>query len=303
MVYDNGVPLASHISETAWPSQIFQHTDKKVQPHLLGYVDLSVDLLDKEYKDKPAYLHWEGGYLKNLKRIKDMDYIGTKSWLLNNLDFHPFNEEHKILKNVDEAKDGHLWNGYSGQNSWLYTRKPRGKTSDNKNHGTLAPRPTLQKSYKSSVCYLYINRAIEFIGTEISNNRNFALHVSLLKPHPPWVAPPPYNKLYTKDAVREFLKDNGYFKSHDAQLNSHPYMEKVNSMPNPFAHRFGSSGGAQHVNIEEKITDLCNYFALITELDDNIGRLLDYLENEDLLENTMIVILRVIMANSCTIMI
>ena len=47
----------------------------------------------------------EGGYLKNLKRIKDMDYIGTKSWLLNSLDFHPFNEEHKILKNVDEAKD------------------------------------------------------------------------------------------------------------------------------------------------------------------------------------------------------
>ena len=72
------------------------------------------------------------------------------------------------------------------------------------------------------------------------------LHVSLLKPHPPWVAPPPYNKLYTKDAVREFLKDNGYFKSHDAQLNCHPYIEKVNSMPNPFAHRFGSSG-EQHM--------------------------------------------------------
>lgn len=41
--------------------------------------------------------------------------------------------------------------------------------------------------------------------------------------------------------------------------------------------------------MKKKITDLCNYFALITELDDNIGRLLDYLENEDLLENTMIV--------------
>ena len=105
----------------------------------------------------------------------------------------------------------------------------------------LTPRPTLQKSYKSSVCYLYINRAIEFIGTGISNDRNFTLRVSLLKPHPPWVAPPPYNKLYTKDAVREFLKDNSYFKSHDSQLNSHPYMEKA-LMPNPT--RFGSSGGS-----------------------------------------------------------
>ena len=60
MVYDNGVPLPTRISETAWPSQIFEHTDKKVQP-LLGYVDLSIDLLDKEYKDKPAYLHWKAG--------------------------------------------------------------------------------------------------------------------------------------------------------------------------------------------------------------------------------------------------
>ena len=75
---------------------------------------LSIDLLDS-HKDKPGYIHWEGGYLKNLKRIKDMDHIGTKAWLRSNLDFRPFNEEHKILRNVEDAKDGHLWNGYSGK--------------------------------------------------------------------------------------------------------------------------------------------------------------------------------------------
>ena len=35
-------------------------------------------------------------------------------------------------------------------------------------------------------------------------------------------APPPYNKLYTKDAVRKFLKDNA-LSSH-IRVNAHPYM-------------------------------------------------------------------------------
>ena len=289
MVYDNGIPLPTRISETGWPSQIFQHTNKQVQPYLLGYVDLSIDLSDEQYKDKPEMIHWEGGYLKHLKRIDDMDFIGTKKWLNEHLDFHPYNEEHKMFETVKKSTNGHLWNGYTGQSTWLHTRKPRLNTTTDDNNTNLPPRPTLQKSFKSSVSYLFINRTMEFINTEIANKRNFALHLSFLKPHPPWVVPTPYHELYSKDSVRQFLKENGYFKSHDEILNNHPYIEKVNTTANPFAHRFGASGGAAHVNMEERVTDLCNYFALITELDDNIGRLLDYLENQKLLQNTMIV--------------
>jgi arylsulfatase A-like enzyme len=280
--YDNGIPSSDSIVKNNWANIIKQNTN--VQPHLLGYVDIPVDLTDELYKNNKLFHHWDGGYLPGLKRIDDVDYVGTKPFLKQHLNIEN-KEQDKLLSNENTKIQ---WNGYRGSMEWISRR-------NHTNYGnTKYTKPTLQHDATSSVAYIYTTRAIKFIDNEIYNNKsNFALHLSFLNPHPPFVVAPPYNTLYQPNKIKEFLfsqQDNvNIFKQHDFNLNQHPFIKKVNTTPNPHAHRHGASGYSGHVELNDKIIDVCNYFALITELDDNIGRLLDYLEVNDLINNTMII--------------
>lgn len=106
------------------------------------------------------------------------------------------------------------------------------------------------------------DEAIKFIHTQKDNKNPFFLSVNYTAPHSPWINshPKEYTDLY------EDCKFNSC-----PQESNHPWA-LVDIMP----------------GYDDPRANLIGYFAAITAMDDNIGRLLDVLERQDILEDTLI---------------
>lgn len=114
------------------------------------------------------------------------------------------------------------------------------------------------------------SRAIECIK---SQKKPWMVHLSYIKPHWPYVAPSPYHSIYNKNDIIPAIK-------HKAELeNPHPVY-------NAYLNR------EESVNFKtEKVreTVIPTYMGMVKHLDDEIGRVLDYLESSNLTKNTLIV--------------
>ncbi len=263
-VYDNGVPMNGLL--TNW-AQVLRKSGL-VHRTLIGYVDTVPDLRRERMDD----IHWDGGYMPGLKRIDDTDYIGSKLFLSSKLDLSQSSKETKrIIENTKKRQ----WNGYRGSMEWLALRKDHAKVP------TGYSAPALYSACDSDA-HILVDRCIEHIKT----NSHFAVHLSLLKPHPPWTSPKPYNEMYRyDDCKRIFERTRGV---HHKSTDAHPWIQKLYSIPNKFAHH-GASGSSVGLDDHKKYIAMSNYFGLITEMDDNVGRLLEYLKSSGKQESTLII--------------
>lgn len=99
-------------------------------------------------------------------------------------------------------------------------------------------------------------------------------HVSYIKPHWPYIVPAPYHDMFGKNHVPQA-------KRHDVERdNPHPVFGAY--MENKIAQAF------QRDEVREKVIPA--YMGLIKQCDDQLGRLLAYLEETDTLKDTMIVL-------------
>ncbi|PSL19729.1 sulfatase-like hydrolase/transferase [Shimia abyssi] len=115
-------------------------------------------------------------------------------------------------------------------------------------------------------------RAMDFLA-EDDGETPWLLHLSYIKPHWPYVAPAPYNDMYSADDVIPAVKS-------DAEL------EDTNPLMKHFMERVaGKTFGRDEAR--EKVIPV--YMGLITQIDDQLGILFDFMQQRDLLENTMIV--------------
>ncbi|MBL1421566.1 MAG: sulfatase-like hydrolase/transferase [Alphaproteobacteria bacterium] len=99
-------------------------------------------------------------------------------------------------------------------------------------------------------------------------------HVSYIKPHWPYIVPAPYHNMYGKEDVVRVIR------SDEELIDQHPvFKEFTQSIISTSFH-------------DEKVreTVIPAYMGLIKQCDDQLGRLLDYLEDSDQLNNTMIVL-------------
>lgn len=119
-------------------------------------------------------------------------------------------------------------------------------------------------------------KAIDFMEECRTNGDNspWCLHASYIKPHWPFVAPAPYNDLYDTSHV---LPAN---KCETERQNPHPvygaYMNHIESV------NFSRE--------EVRNTVIPVYMGLITEFDDHVGKIVQYLKNTHQYDNTIIVI-------------
>ena len=114
-------------------------------------------------------------------------------------------------------------------------------------------------------------RAMEFI--EEAGEQPWCLHLSYIKPHWPYIAPAPYHNMYTAEDV---LPANRY---ESERTNCHPVFDAY--MEHQPSRSFTSEEARQVV--------IPTYMGLIKQIDDQIGRLLDFLEERGALANTFIV--------------
>lgn len=118
---------------------------------------------------------------------------------------------------------------------------------------------------------MYSDAAVEFIGNQTSA-KPFCLYVAYTSPHDPREAPEEYLAKYDTATIAlppnylpEHPFDNGHLRTRDENLAPFPRTPEIIK------------------------TEIAAYYAMVSEVDAQIGRVLDALESQNLLDNTIIV--------------
>lgn len=119
---------------------------------------------------------------------------------------------------------------------------------------------------------LYAEGAIRFLNSTTSKEKPFFCYVAFTSPHDPRTPPSQFSRMYDPSKIElppnfktEHPFDNGDMNVRDERLFPRPLTEQTMRQ------------------------DLANYYAMVTEMDAQVGRILEALEKNGLKDNTMIV--------------
>lgn len=162
-------------------------------------------------------------------------------------------------------------NGMDGDNPWEEWANTGVAPDGSFRSGWLlenAPLPARVPKEHSETAWL-TTRGIEFI--EAQGEAPWLCHLSYIKPHWPYLAPAPYNDMYGADDLPPVNRREGQ--------HSHPLMRAWAET------RICRSFSRE--DVRDAVAPV--YMGLIKELDDQLGRLFDYLESSGRMKDTMIV--------------
>ncbi len=236
----NGTPLDAR--HTNWALELRQHGH---DPVLFGYTDTAND--PREFSaDDPILKSYEGP----LPGIRPVVQMGT----------FPDSWADWLSKKGYEVPE---------PNFRFYTNKT--DTYPEYEDGGPVPAPLTMPAEHHDTWFM-VDQVKDYID---SCENGFCVHLSLLRPHPPWIAPEPYNTMYPPAALNDFVRA----ESPAAEGAQHPYLAWTLGKPR--------SGAPLD---EKKLTRMkASYFGLMSEVDANLGRLFDYLKAKNLWDNTLIV--------------
>jgi len=152
--------------------------------------------------------------------------------------------------NSAEGENGELLSGWFLENSHLPARVP-------KEH--------------SETAYL-TDSMIKFLE-QAQDDEPWLCHLSYIKPHWPFMAPAPYNDMYSSDDIIPVIRSKDELNNPNPVLGAWQNQRVCKSFARDF--------------VRERVAPV--YMGLIKQLDDELGRLFDYLENTGRMNNTMIV--------------
>jgi arylsulfatase A-like enzyme len=120
--------------------------------------------------------------------------------------------------------------------------------------------------------HFMVDQVIEYLTAH--GDRPWIVHLSLLRPHPPWVAPEPYHALYDPASLPGFVRA----ESAEVEGAQHPWL------------RFHlSRGHFRAPEDERRLRRLkATYFGLMSEVDHQLGRLFAWLEAQGFWDSTLV---------------
>jgi arylsulfatase A-like enzyme len=156
----------------------------------------------------------------------------------------------------------------------LYTRKRHEREWE---HGAPHPAALAIPAEHHDTAFM-IEQAMDFVRAQ--GGAPWLVHLSLLRPHPPWVAPEPYNALHDPARLPGFVRA----ASADDEAAQHPWLE----------YQLGRSPGASHLGRahadERRLRRLkASYFGLVREVDDQLGRLFEFLRARGEWDRTLVI--------------
>jgi arylsulfatase A-like enzyme len=163
--------------------------------------------------------------------------------------------------------------GFDGDNPWEeWANSAEGPNGELRSGWLLknAPLPARVPAEHSETAWL-TTRGIEFI--EAQGDQPWLCHLSYIKPHWPYLAPAPYNAMYTAADVPQVVRSDA------ERQTDHPLMKAW--LDTRVCQSFS----------RDDVRDLVapTYMGLIKQLDDEMGRLFEYLETSGRMNDTMIV--------------
>ncbi|HMM13753.1 MAG TPA: alkaline phosphatase family protein [Parvibaculum sp.] len=235
----NGTPLDAR--HTNWAKEVAK---AGYDPVLFGYTDTSQDPREED-PESPWLRTYEGP----LPGIRPVCMMGT--WPT------PWTDYLKA-------------NGYEVPDDIRYAYGHRASGPDYED-GAPHPKPLLYPQAEDDTAFL-VNRLIDYIAAQ---REPFVAHLSLLRPHPPFVAPEPYNAMYDPASVPGFTR----CATPDDEGRQHPWL----------AHQLSRRLFRAPAN-EKKLRRLkAVYYGLMSEVDAEIGRLIHFVKERGLWEKTLII--------------
>ena len=242
----NGTPLRHDI-----PNVATEMRKAGYMPLLFGYTDTSQD---------PRILH-------------------ANDPALRNYEFHMtgFQEVVEMRGEMSYPWRSHLINQGYNFKTFKSVYKPVSPTGD-------APKiddPALYRAEDSDTAFL----TDRFLATMPAHKeKDWFAHLTYIRPHPPLVAPAPYNKMYdpTRIPAPSRLPDPA------DEVAIHPFFKPTLEASTPAGNVVGFP---ELEPTPENIQTLRSiYFGLITEVDAHIGRVIKFLKDSGQYEDTLIVI-------------
>ncbi len=246
-----GMYLQNHRSSTNMTPLDRRHTnwalelrDAGYDPVLFGYTDTVPDPRAHRPGD-PALSNWEG-MLPGIKPVVEM-----------NTDPGPWFEYCKA-----KGYDMPDWR------PMLYAHREKGPDWED---GRDAPIPLKIAKEDNDTAYLF-DRVMDYVEAQ---SKPWAVHLSVMRPHPPWVASEPYNAMYDPDEVPDILRK----ERPEDEARQHPWL----------AHQLSRRPYRAPANEKALRRHKAVYYGLMTEVDDNMGRLIQFLKSRGQYNNTLII--------------
>ncbi|MBV9993098.1 MAG: alkaline phosphatase family protein [Alphaproteobacteria bacterium] len=235
----NGTPLDSR--HTNWAKEVAK---AGYDPVLFGYTDTSIDPRGVD-EDDPWLRTYEGP----LPGIRPVVMMGERpqSW-------------------VDwlDAR------GFETPGDIRYAYSMRGPGPDYED-GAAVPKPSLYPVEADDTTFL-VERCMDYIR---SVQGPFMAHLSILRPHPPFIAPEPYNAMYDPEDVPGFVRA----ATPEEEGAQHPWL----------AHQLSRKLFRAPAN-EKKLRRLkAVYYGLMSEVDAAIGRVIACLKETGHWDDTLVV--------------
>jgi arylsulfatase A-like enzyme len=125
---------------------------------------------------------------------------------------------------------------------------------------------------KDNETWYMVDRCVEWINGQ---SQPWITHLSLLRPHPPFVVPEPYNKMYNPAEAEPPAR----CENAEQESRQHPFLDF-------------SINQTKHGAPESEATlrrARASYYGLMSEVDDNLGRLIDSLKASGAWDSTLII--------------
>jgi arylsulfatase A-like enzyme len=120
--------------------------------------------------------------------------------------------------------------------------------------------------------HFMVDKCIDWIGAQ---QKPWITHLSLLRPHPPFVVPEPYNRFYDPAALTIPQRS----ETPEQEALQHPFLEY--SLQQAKVRAPDSDRAIQRLQ--------ASYYGLISEVDDNLGRLFELLKSSGQWDSTLII--------------
>ncbi len=225
-------------------------------PALLGYTDTAPDPRTRA-PDDPALRDY-GGVLPGMTPVV-------------------WSEEHWL------AWFAHLKaKGYPVPHRFLEIFRPRDDVAGAEGRGlTYAPARFAAEDTQQA---FLIGEAIKYLS--MCDGKPWFLHISFLSPHPPFVAPEPYHDMYAPSQVPPPVRAG----SVEQEAAQHPFLAHYLYNQRGWGIHFDHDSRDNLALSDEDILQArATYYGMISEVDAQIGRLLDHLRASGAYDDTLIV--------------
>ncbi len=247
----NGTPLDSRHTNIALEARKCGY-----RPVLFGYNDVSLDPRSTDVS-KGAEKAYEGV-------LPGMDAV--------------------TLLNSDRA----LWladleaKGYEIPENPMDIFKPQAMPDDAPNRGkTFAP--ARYKAQDSHTAFL-VDQAVNYLSD--CHDDPWFVHLSFYSPHPPFVVPAPYNEMYcAEDMPLPVRRD-----TMEQEAAQHPWLRHYlfNQSGSPYT--IGTDARDNHTLSDLELRQIrATYYGMMSEVDAQIGRLMDHLKQTGSYDDTLII--------------